>query len=533
MCIRDRYNLEFTSERKRQSVIVRDSEGNIILYCKGADSAILDLINSKATRSQSLDGYTSAIKQFSSLGLRTLVLSKRIISEEEFESWAVQYKKTCSQIEDRDEAVQRCQSLIEKNLTLIGVTGIEDTLQDQVPESVEAFLKAGIKFWVLTGDKVETAINVAFACKIIRESYKQYTLNVEHNATLGSEQKHNYLAEELKKIKKDIQQQQLQCPANKKHFRCSLIMTADAFMSLHQQNSTLSVQNKLNLIFITDQCQSVLCCRFTPKQKEQIVTLLRQLKAGQTVLAIGDGANDVNMITASHVGIGIKGLEGHQAARASDYSISEFKQLRRLLFVHGREAYRRNSLLINYNFYKNSLLIMPQFWYGWYNFFSGITIYDIYPQQFFNVFYASLPIIVYAIFDQEMNHQKLFENKANYYQRGLTNYHFNWKVFLWWLLNSCGAGAIMCVFSFSILEENFVNSHGQTFTMWVSGLMIFIQVVVVCNLKLLVCSYDYSLLFIISIISMIIMLYLTLITVNYMKTSVLEYMVTRYKYQYV
>ena len=96
----------------------------------------------------------------------------------------------------------------------------------------------------------------------------------------------------------------------------------------------------------------------------------------ETTLAIGDGANDVNMITAAHVGIGISGLEGQQAKRASDYAISKFCYLKPLLFYHGRESYRRNSLLCLYMFYKNILYVLPQYWYGFVSAFSGQTLYE-------------------------------------------------------------------------------------------------------------------------------------------------------------
>ena len=120
---------------------------------------------------------------------------------------------------------------------------------------------------------------------------------------------------------------------------------------------------------LASHCESVLCCRVSPKQKQEVVSLVRtevknnKLKRPKALtLAIGDGANDVNMITAAHVGIGIRGVEGQQAARASDYSIGEFKHLKRLLLFHGRESYRKNSFLVCYNFYKNVLNVLPQFW---------------------------------------------------------------------------------------------------------------------------------------------------------------------------
>jgi phospholipid-transporting ATPase len=129
---------------------------------------------------------------------------------------------------------------------------------------------------------------------------------------------------------------------------------------------------------LADASKVVLACRVSPKQKAEIVMMVRAMKSGITTLAIGDGANDVNMITSAHVGIGISGLEGQQAARSSDYSIGQFRFLKTLLFFHGREAYRRNSYLISYMFYKNTLFVFPIFWFGFYSVFSGVPFYENY-----------------------------------------------------------------------------------------------------------------------------------------------------------
>ncbi len=115
---------------------------------------------------------------------------------------------------------------------------------------------------------------------------------------------------------------------------------------------------------VSSRCNSVICCRISPKQKAQMVEIVRREDKSLITLAIGDGANDVNMIKSAHVGVGIIGVEGNQASRAADYSISHFSALRRLLLVHGRESYRKNSFVVCYNFYKNVLLVMPQFWYN-------------------------------------------------------------------------------------------------------------------------------------------------------------------------
>lgn len=130
-----------------------------------------------------------------------------------------------------------------------------------------------------------------------------------------------------------------------------------------------------------------------------MVWLMRKNKC--TTLGIGDGANDVNMINTAHVGVGIKGVEGAQAALCSDYAISQFQILGQLMLYHGRESYRKNSQLIMFNFYKNLLLVLPQFWFGFVNGFSSANIYDPWVYQLYNVIFTSFPIIIYAIFDQQ------------------------------------------------------------------------------------------------------------------------------------
>lgn len=175
-----------------------------------------------------------------------------------------------------------------------------------------------------------------------------------------------------------------------------------------------------------------------------------------TTLAIGDGANDVNMITAAHVGIGIKGKEGQQAARASDYSFGEFKLLRRLLLYYGRESYRKNSILICFNFYKNIIVVMPFFWFGFLDGFSGQLLYDAWIFQFFNIFFASLPIMLYALFDEEFpNTDRLelvkappnfLESSPAHYEPGMKSQLFNTKVFWLWMGNGFVHSVILTFF---------------------------------------------------------------------------------------
>jgi len=162
----------------------------------------------------------------------------------------------------------------------------------------------------------------------------------------------------------------------------------------------------------------VLACRVSPKQKADIVNLVKKRYPKKVTLAIGDGANDVNMILQAHVGVGILGKEGQQAARSADYAIGQFKFLKPLMFIHGREAYRRNALLIAYAFYKNVLYVMPQYYFGFNSAFSGQTLYDPVIYQLYNITMTSLPIMFYALFDFEYE-KSVFMAYSDKYKIGM------------------------------------------------------------------------------------------------------------------
>lgn len=175
----------------------------------------------------------------------------------------------------------------------------------------------------------------------------------------------------------------------------------------------------------------VLCCRVTPKQKAQMVALVQEALPHVSTLAIGDGANDVNMICEAHVGVGIKGVEGQQAARSADFAIGEFKLLKRLLMFHGRESYRKNSNLVLYNFFKNILLNCPLMWFGYYNYFSGSMAYDNLGFALFNLLFTSFPIGIYSLFDRQTTDTVLMRD-PKYYEAGPKKLFFNLGRFALW-----------------------------------------------------------------------------------------------------
>ncbi len=298
-------------------------------------------------------------------------------------------------------------------MTIIGATGIEDKLQDEVDETIDLLKKAGIKVWVLTGDKTETAINIGYSSKLLDDEQEIFVIDVQNQDELDNK---------IEEINKQI--------SHEKDKSYAVVITGYAIVDAFNPEMHHGAAGK-KLFEIFSHAKVVLGCRISPKQKKDIVELVKKNVPSAVTLAIGDGANDVNMITAAHVGVGIKGLEGYQAARASDFAIGEFKLLKRLLFFYGRETYRKNSYLVLYNFFKNIILILPHFWYGFYNGMSGTILYEPFIFQFFNVFYAAIPIIIFAVFDQEYDSQFL-EKNPEYYTPGIKDNYFNFPIFWGW-----------------------------------------------------------------------------------------------------
>ena len=156
--------LDFNNVRKRMSVIVK-YEGKIKLYSKGADNVIFERLAGgqdelKAKTQEHLD-------RFATDGLRTLVLGVRELTQQQFDDWKAEHHQAAIALENRDEKLDAVYNMIEKDLTLLGATAIEDKLQDGVPQTIANLQLAGIKVWVLTGDKQETAINIGFSCRLL------------------------------------------------------------------------------------------------------------------------------------------------------------------------------------------------------------------------------------------------------------------------------------------------------------------------------------------------------------------------------
>ncbi|KAK7072411.1 putative phospholipid-transporting ATPase VB [Halocaridina rubra] len=357
--------LPFDSNRKRMSIIVRHPETQEkILYCKGADSAILDNL------SRSVDDKTKLLifrtqqqlNSYSKRGLRVLCMAKRVLSDPEYEDWAMKHKEAENALSDRERKLQESYHRIEKNFTLVGATGIEDRLQDGVPETIQSLRNAGIVVWVLTGDKQETAVNIAYSCALFTPGMEILKLNArtkdqadrtikfflqqsEHQETVQQQAQVGSVSNGRAHVEFSSRQENSSSPKER-----GLVVDGRTLVFILDRRADL----KKSFLTLAGKCSAVLCCRATPLQKSLIV---RSAKDSLKVLtlAVGDGANDVSMIQTADVGIGISGLEGRQAVMASDYAIARFRHLEKLLLVHGHWCYDRLSRIILYFFYKNAV----------------------------------------------------------------------------------------------------------------------------------------------------------------------------------
>uniref|UniRef100_A0A8C8JQX4 Phospholipid-transporting ATPase n=1 Tax=Oncorhynchus tshawytscha TaxID=74940 RepID=A0A8C8JQX4_ONCTS len=401
LAVRLLHILPFDSTRKRMSVVVRHPLTNqVVVYTKGADSVIMDLAESPKGAEQS-DGRQGHIREqtqkhldnYAREGLRTLCIAKKVQTSTEYEIWLKRHAFAETSIENREELLLESAQRLETNLTLLGATGIEDRLQEEVPETIEALQRAGVKVWVLTGDKQETAINIACACKLLRTTDQLLTSS---SSCLVS------LQEACKALLLELRAEVERGEAAEGTSGFTLVVDGRTL------DFALQEDLKGDFLELSRRCRAVVCCRSTPLQKSHVVQLVRDQLRVMT-LAIGDGANDVSMIQVADVGIGISGQEGMQAVMSSDFAISRFKHLRKLLLVHGHWCYTRLANMILYFFYKNVMYVNLLFWYQFFCGFSGSVMTNSWVLIFFNLLFTSAPPLLYGILDKDVSADTLIK----------------------------------------------------------------------------------------------------------------------------
>jgi phospholipid-transporting ATPase len=497
--------IEFTSDRKRMSVIFQNQKtSEYLIFMKGADNVVLNCLakpdDPEAKRN--IDKYINKIKsygtQFSSRGFRVLLMAFKYISKKDFKKWKKEYDLASTDIDNRDEKIAAAAEIIEKDLFLIGCTAVEDALQDDVPDTINDLLKAGISFWMLTGDKYETAENIGKTCTLIDDN-----MHVESCRVVTEKECFEKLSSAYNSMMKVREEKQSALIIEGASLKIVLgkprDQSQDAGATLTEdQKEEFCLQARNEFLKISDICKTVICCRMSPSDKKDVVSLVKNHCKAVT-LSIGDGANDVPMILEAHIGVGLYGEEGIQAVQASDYALGEFRYLWELLLVHGRFNYIRQSEMILYFFYKNLVFTLPQFLFSHFCAYSGQTVYDDWYLTFYNLVFTALPLFMRALFEKDYDVPKRWEISGNstddkkkiirehiplVYVVGQKNQLFTLSRFLLWLSNGVLHAVIIFFIPLYAAEEGIMNEDGHNFDQWSFSIASFTSIILIVNFKL-------------------------------------------------
>ncbi|KNC48500.1 aminophospholipid ATPase [Thecamonas trahens ATCC 50062] len=378
-------HLAFSSERKRSGVLVRFEPsvaergplagglaafGEYVLFVKGADSSVFPRL--RAADSSAAERLEGSLLRFGTAGLRTLVYGYRVVPRVEAEQWLAGLDAARASMRHRAQRVAATYAALERGLTLLGASAVEDKLQEGVPETIAQLRKAGIRFWMLTGDKESTARQIAISCNLVG-NHGAAVVPLTSIARAPNEV-HAILGEASRNMGPET----------------SLVIDGASLRIVLSSAREYFVRLALS-------AAAVVCCRMSPDQKAELVREVQALGRGARTLAIGDGGNDVAMLQAAAVGVGISGREGLQAARAADYAVAQFRFLGRLLLVHGRYAYTRTAYVAQYCFYKSIYLCSVQVFYNGLAGYSGISYFNTFALTLYNVAITGLPILSYAL----------------------------------------------------------------------------------------------------------------------------------------
>ncbi|KAG2034818.1 hypothetical protein BDR03DRAFT_1093565 [Suillus americanus] len=444
--------LEFTSTRKRMSVVVRASDGRIILYCKGADSVIYERLAADVDPALK-EKTTKDMDFFANGGLRTLCIGYRVLEEDEFLRWLRTYEAAQTAIDNRDEAIENAAAEVEHSLQILGATALEDKLQEGVPEAIEMLHRAGIKLWILTGDKLQTAIEIGFSCNLLKQDTEIMILSADSpESTLAQ------IEAGLNKIASMLG------PPTSKTMERGFVPGAKISFAVVIDGDTLhhALTPDIKPLFLNlgTQCETVVCCRVSPAQKALTVKLVKEGRKAMT-LSIGDGANDVAMIQEANVGCGLLGHEGSQAAMSADYAFGQFRFLTKLLLVHGRWSYQRIADMHSNFFYKNVIWTLAMFWFMPFCYFDATYLYDYSFILFYNLIFTSLPVIVLGSFDQDIN-AKAALAFPQLYVRGIRGLEYTRTKFWFYMLDGLYQSAVVFFIPYLVWQLGLaVASNGK------------------------------------------------------------------------
>ncbi|CAA9995373.1 unnamed protein product [Nesidiocoris tenuis] len=440
----------FASESKRMGIIVREeSTGAIIFYMKGADVVMRDIVS----HAGSLDEH---VGNMATDGLRTLVMAKRILTEEEYADFEVGYDKANAVTANRKQAVADVLGTIEKNMDLICITGVEDELQTNVKETLEILRSAGIKIWMLTGDKLETAVCIAKSSNLVARQQGAHAIFVFDDIPCNT-------GSEIRPRVNDLIRAAGENP------QAVLVITGATL-------EACLAYYKTEFLDLCCSAPSVVVCRCSPTQKSLVVELIRKHTKKRTA-AIGDGGNDVSMIQAADVGIGIVGKEGKQASLAADFSISEFRSLSRLFLIHGRWSYKRSATLSQFIIHRGIIISVMQAIFSTVFYFSLVSLFP----GFFMIGYATI-FTMFPVFSLVLNKDFKEDGMAlaypNLYIKLSKGRSLSYKTFFLWVLVSVVQAGVIMYGSLLLFEDEFIHIVAIAFTALILTELVMVAVTV-------------------------------------------------------
>eukprot|EP00927_Polykrikos_kofoidii_P031126 TRINITY_DN26792_c0_g1_i1.p1 TRINITY_DN26792_c0_g1~~TRINITY_DN26792_c0_g1_i1.p1 ORF type:complete len:1166 (-),score=151.12 TRINITY_DN26792_c0_g1_i1:242-3739(-) len=457
------YELEFNSDRKRMSVVVEDKDGVVWCITKGADSTTIPLLTTPLSKAS-----LNHLSGFCCSGLRTLIMACKKVDKEYFDRWRVSMDSARSSVDSsRAQRIEHASEEMEKNLEFLGITAVEDRLQDGVPETIDCLKHAGIRVWVLTGDKTETAVDIANSCNLFQDTTTlSYCTNCknEHEA-----------------ISKLMEAKTVFDHASDG----GLVLDGMSVGFILQSQEACLLVYELGLA-----SRSCICCRLSPMQKRNLVELVRRANPSAITLAIGDGANDVPMIDGAHLGVGIRGKEGSQAVQSGDIAISQFRFLRPLLLCHGRRAYRRVAEFLCYYLYKNVALATPDLIWAFQSKFGGNIAFPEYLSMCYNLFLTSIHMLSVLAFDTDVS-DAVSNAFPELYRVGPQRALFNRAIFSSWMCFAVWHGTVVwLVPNLWFGGTNYSKTEPSTF--WLASVVSFFLLVVVVVSRLLIFAQSFD-----------------------------------------
>eukprot|EP00917_Polyrhabdina_sp_WS-2016_P000212 GHVP01000407.1.p1 GENE.GHVP01000407.1~~GHVP01000407.1.p1 ORF type:complete len:1022 (-),score=188.44 GHVP01000407.1:2354-5419(-) len=420
------HDFPFTSERKRMGIIIKDPESKeIIFYEKGADTIMSKLVKNNDWLLEESDNMARD-------GLRTLAFGCKKLTEKEYELFLSEYNNARTILVDRQLHIDKViEEHLENNLELMAITGVEDKLQDDLCITLESLRNAGIKIWVLTGDKIETATCVAISSKLIMRGQRIITI-------------------------RDLTQENASDFLNTLQSRQDCCLVIDGMSMEFIMN-----YDTVRFIGIASKLTCLVCCRCSPTQKANIAKAVRKVTE-KVVCTVGDGGNDVSMIFESDVGIGIVGKEGMQASLAGDFSIEQFSHLKRLLLWHGRNSYIQMSKVVIGVVYRGMLLAVSQILYTASFYLAPIPLYEGLILVGYVTIYTSFPFIS-ILLDADASEEIVLMYPELYYE--LTKGRFlNFKQFFITLATAIYQGTVIIGLYFGPLIKNMIDILHVSFT---------------------------------------------------------------------